>query len=143
MSIDEFNEQASRTGGKWVKLKTVGDEIKGTLTAAEIVDRTDLDGSPILSRKSGKPRKVWRLTIQTDQREDGDDDGVRIFDANESAQSAIRPLLPLQPGGTILVRLTETAADSFSQATYQAGYKAPELLAGQAAAESTDLSGVL
>lgn len=125
MSIDALNSEITKPrGGKWVKLTEVGDKIVGTLIDAEIVERRDLDGNVVLGKKSGKPRTVARLRIQTDTRDDADDDGVRILDGNESVKDALREIAPLEIGSLIAVQVTAAAPDKWSQATYKATQKA-------------------
>lgn len=124
MSIDELNAEITRPrGGRWVKLTDVGDKIVGTLIDAEMTERRDLDGQVVLGKKSGKPRKIARLRIQTDERIDADDDGLRIFDGNEAAQSALREIAPLEIGSLIAIQVTQAAPDKWSQATYKATAK--------------------
>lgn len=125
MSIDELNEELSKpVGGRWVKLKEVGDKVVGTLLDAEMRDRTDPDGNVVLGKKSGKPRRICRLRIQTDERLDSDDDGIRVFDANEAGITALRDIAPLEIGSLVAIQVTEAAPDPYSQATYKASAKA-------------------
>jgi hypothetical protein len=125
MSIDQLNADLTRPrGGRWVKLTDPGDKIVGTLVDAEMTERRDLDGNVVLGKKSGKPRMIARLRIQTDERSDADDDGVRIFDGNEAAQQALREVAPLTIGSLIAVWVTEAAPDKWSQATFKASQKA-------------------
>ena len=125
MSIADLNNELTKpVGGKWVKLKEVGDKVVGTLIDAEMRDRTDPDGNVVLGKKSGKPRRICRLRIQTDERNDADDDGIRIWDANEAGINALRAVAPLEIGSMIAVQVTQAAPDSFSQATYKATAKA-------------------
>ena len=93
MTINDLNDDLAKPrGGKWVKLTEVGDKVTGVILDAEMVNRTDPEGNVVLNKKSGKPRRIARLRLQTD--DDSDDDGVRIFDANESAQDALRAIAP-------------------------------------------------
>ena len=122
--LDELNAELSKPrGGKWVKLTDVGDKVVGTLLDAEVLNRTDPEGVVVLGKKSGKPRKIARLRIQTDDRVDADDDGIRIFDANEAGQTALREIAPLEIGALIAVQVTVAAPDKWSQATYKATAK--------------------
>jgi hypothetical protein len=128
-NLDEFNTEALKPrGGKWIKLSAVGDAVKGELLDIETVNRTDPEGNVVLSRKTGNPRKVIRVRIQTELRDDTEDTGERIFDANESAQDALRDAAkktPFQIGGTIAIKLVEAAPTAMSQAKYTAAFKAP------------------
>jgi hypothetical protein len=142
MSLDEA---AARTGGRWAKLDAVGTEIVGTLIAIDTDKvRTDPDGNVVLSKKSGQPRKVYGLLIQTDNREDGDDDGKRRYDANESAQYAIidafKEWRKTNPTGDVegcqfWLKATEEAKDKFSQMGYKAKF-------GERVASALDLATV-
>jgi hypothetical protein len=124
MSLDELNaELAKPRGGKWAKLSEVGDRLVGTILDGETVNRTDPEGNVVLGKKSGKPRRVYRLRLQTDLRDDPEDDGVRIFDANESAQDALRACAPLQIGAQLAIAIVGAPADKWSQATYKAQQK--------------------
>jgi len=131
MTISDLNDELSKpVGGQWVKLKEVGDKVVGTLLDAEMRDRTDPDGNVVLGKKSGKPRRICRLRIQTEERVDGDDDGLRIFDANEAGINALRAIAPLEIGSLIAIQVTAAAPDMYSQATYKATSKpAPKTVA--------------
>lgn len=131
MSLSELNAELTKpVGGRWVKLKEVGDKVVGTLLDAELRDRTTPDGDVVLGVKSGKPRRICRLRIQTDLRDDADDDGVRVWDANESGITALRDIAPLEIGSMIAVQVTAAAPDKYSQATYKASAKpAPKTVA--------------
>lgn len=136
MSFDELNALlATPRGGRWVKLRDAGDKIVGELLDVEMINRTDPSGEIVLGKKSGKPRRVARIRIQIDP-ESPDDDGVRIFDANESAQTALQECVrrdgALAAGGTIAIAVTESPKDSYSQATYAAKFKP-----GKASAKKT------
>lgn len=126
MSIADLNNELTKpVGGRWVKLKEVGDRVVGTLVDAEMRDRTDPDGNVVLGKKSGKPRRICRLRIQTDEHIDADDDGLRIWDANEAGINALRAVAPLEIGALIAVQVTGAAPDAYSQCTYKATAKAP------------------
>lgn len=127
-----LDEALARTGGRWMKIETVGDQLVGTLVHIDLdKNRTDPDGNVILSKKTGQPRKVFGLLVQTDLREDGDDDGKRRYDANEAAQWAILDAFKAwrkeNPSGDVTgcefyLRATEPAKDKFSQMSYKAKF---------------------
>ena len=126
MTFDDINDELSAPrGGRWVKLADKGDKVTGELLSIEMLNRTDPEGNLVLGKKSGKPRRIARVRIQTD--DTSDDDGVRIFDANEAAQEALRDCIAkdgrLQPGGTITIAVTAAPRDKWSQATYGARFK--------------------
>jgi hypothetical protein len=145
MSIADLNNELSKlAGGKWVKLVDLGDKVVGTLIDAEMKDRTDPDGNVVLGKKSGKPRKIARLRIQTDARDDADDDGVRVFDANEAGQAALREIAPLEIGSLIAVQVTAPAPDKWSQCTYKATAKpAPKVVEIPGAVDDDPFAGLV
>lgn len=123
MAINDFNDWADTPrGGRWVKLVNPGDILKGELVDIDLINRTTPDGEVVLGKKSGKPRKVARVTVRV-QPEDDTDDGIRIFDANEAAQTALRSVGRLEAGGIIAIAIDQPAADKFSQATYRCQFK--------------------
>ena len=89
--MTDFYDDVARSGGSWVKLNEKGDTISGVVMSIDVLERTDPEGNVVKSRKTDKPRKIYRLrfVIPEAERDGGDDDGIRIFDANESAKSAI------------------------------------------------------
>ena len=96
----------------------------------EVRQRTDPEGNVVLGRKSGQPRKVYRVTFEVPQakREGDEDDGLRIWDANEAGQTAIREAYKAAGtkeliGGRFAAVVTADAPDSFSQATYKAKFE--------------------
>lgn len=131
---NEFVQELERPrGGKFVKyddFKEKGQRIAGTLLGIEPRDRTTPEGDIVLGRKSGKPRKVYWVSFEVpaDQRTDVDDDGLRIWEANEAGQTAIRDAYKAAGtkeliGGKFSARVVAEAPDSFSQATYQAKFE--------------------
>lgn len=123
MPIDDFNTWIDQPrGGRWIKLTNPGDILKGELVDIDLINRTTPDGEIVLGKKSGKPRKVARVTVRVTP-EDADDDGIRIFDANEAAQAALRTAGRLEQGGTIAITIDQAAPDKFSQATYRCQFK--------------------
>lgn len=129
MSLDEALQ---RTGGRWVKLDDVGDQIVGVLLHIDTKkNRTDPQGNPVPSKKTGEPRKVFGLLVQTELREDGNDDGKRRFDANESAQYAIldafKEWRKTNPDGDpdgceFYLRVAEDRPGSWDQLKYKAKF---------------------
>ena len=123
MAINDFNTWIDTPrGGRWVKLTNPGDKLVGELVDIDLINRTTPDGEVVLGKKSGKPRKVARVTLRVNP-EDDTDDGIRIFDANENAQNALRAVGRLEAGGTLAIAIDQAAADKFSQATYRCQFK--------------------
>lgn len=131
MPFEQFKQAAEARGGRWVKLIDVGDVFKGELIDIEVRDKRDMDGNTVLSKKTGQPRQEYKVTFRlpAGQRDDADDDGIRHFAANESAQRAIDEAYKKNgkgvnlEGAQIAVQLVEAAADKFSQAGYTAQIK--------------------
>lgn len=131
---NDFLEDLERPrGGTYVKhddFKEKGQRIGGILRGVEVRDRTTPDGEVVLGRKSGKPRKVYRITFEVpaDQRRDSDDDGLRIWEANEAGQTAVRDAVKAAGtnelvGGKFQAAVIAPAPDSFSQALYKAKFE--------------------
>jgi hypothetical protein len=134
-TMNDFYEDVERpVGGRWVKrddFSTKGQRIDGTLRGIEVRPRTDPEGNVVVGRKSGQPRKIYRVTFEVPagQRDGSEDDGLRIWDANEAGQTAIRTAYQHAGtkeliGGKFSARIVADAPDSFSQATYQAKFEA-------------------
>lgn len=122
--LDQLNEAASRIGGKWVKLRDQGDVLEGVVLDFELREKS-YEGQPVVSRSTGKPRIEWLFTIQTELREDAEDDGIRKFPANESAQRAIAAAIkecgqPAKKGDHLKVGVKTPPKSTTDQAEYQA-----------------------
>lgn len=133
MSMQDFYNDVERPrGGRWVKLKNKGDRLDGKLVSIEVMNRTDPEGNVVLGRKSLQPRKIYRVIVEVpaEQREGQDDNGLRIWDANEAGQSAVQDAYKAAGtkeliGGRFAVAVTAEAPDSFSQATFKAKFDPP------------------
>lgn len=134
MTMNDFYADVERpVGGRWVKtaeFSTKGQRIGGTLIGIELRPRTDPEGNVVVGRKSGQPRKIYRVTFEVpkETRDGSEDDGIRIWDANEAGQTAIRTAYQQAGtkeliGGQFSARVVAEAPDSFSQATYQAKFE--------------------
>jgi len=64
-------------GGKAASFETVGDKVLGDITNVELQQQTDLEENKPLFWDNGQPRMILVITLDTDLREDDDDDGVR------------------------------------------------------------------
>lgn len=136
MTMNDFYEDVERPrGGRWVRTEdfsSKGDRIGGTLRSIEVIDRRNPEGDIVVGRKSGKPRKVYRVVFEVPaEKRDGDeDDGLRNWDANEAGQTAIRDAYKAAGtkeliGGQFTARVVAEAPDKWSQATYQAKFEPP------------------
>lgn len=128
--FDDINEAIEKAGGTYVKLnRQEHGTLEGVIIDAEVRGKT-FEGSPVLSGKTGKQRQEWLFTLQTEYRDDENDDGVRKFAANESAQYAIREAVKaaggrLETGGTLKIAIKTDPKTTREQAEYQAKYTAP------------------
>lgn len=133
MSIDALNEAVASAGGTWVKLRNLEDPaIEGVIVGFEKREKRNPDGDIIASRKTGKPRTEWVFTLQVDERDGEDDDGIRKLSCNESMQRAISEAIrasgkAAEEGGVLKVGVKADPEDSYSQADYQARYTPPTI----------------
>ena len=111
-------------GGKSAKFEQPNDEVVGTLIdAGEMRQQTDIkDGKPLFW-DDGSPKMQLVLQLQTELREDPEDDGVRNLYVkggfkNPTLQKAVADAVRaagakgLQAGGTLRVRFTGTGQAS-------------------------------
>lgn len=78
MSISEaVSSFLSGGGGKSASFKAIGDRIKGTIISAEERQQIDLDTDKPAFWDDGKPKMQLVITLQTEDRNDADDDGIR------------------------------------------------------------------
>lgn len=128
--MDALNDEIASSGGSWVKLISSDDApVEGTIIEFEKRDRRTPQGEVVLSKKTGKPRIEWVFTLQTDRRDDDDDDGIRKLSCNESLRFTIADAIrdagkPAEVGGTLKVGFV-SRDDEYSQAVYQAKYTPP------------------
>ncbi|NAE18287.1 hypothetical protein [Enterococcus hirae] len=106
MSI--LGDLLTRTGGKTAKFAAIGDTITGTVISADVRQRTDLDTGKPATWDNGDPQNQVVITLQTELREDGDDDGLRSVYVKAWGQqmNALREAVrtsgagDIKPGGT-------------------------------------------
>jgi hypothetical protein len=75
---DDVNAFLFAEGGKSFKFAKIGDTVKGTVVKAEVRQQTNLDVQ-LLTRDDGSPRKQLVVTLQTNEHDSDDDDGVRMI----------------------------------------------------------------
>ena len=131
MSLDSLNNAISSMGGSWVKLNSKEHGVlEGKVVEFEERDRRTPDGDIVYKKGTQNARKEWLFTLEVEARENDDDDGLRKFAANESAQRAIAEAVKesgkqAEVGGTLKIAVKEDPEDTYSQATYQARYTPP------------------
>lgn len=116
-----INQDIESGGGKFVKLRDSGDAVIGELLGID--ERQKMwEGAPVLSRKTGEPRKEWVITLRTELSEGPDDDGIRKIAANEGLQIAIKnhmretkALFPDGWGGRLAIGVKVGAPNATSQ----------------------------
>jgi hypothetical protein len=129
MTITEgANELLMGGGGKTAKFPDIGDKVMGTVLAAEPGQQTDIDGKPLFW-DDGKPRMQVVVSLQTDDREDDDDDGVRKLYVKgqmlKAVQEVVRPHKGLSVGGKLAVQYTGDGEQKTR------GYNPPKLYKAQ------------
>lgn len=78
---NDVNDLLLAGGAKTVKFPTVGTTVKGTITALEQRQATDINGNPE-TWDSGEPKMQIIVTLDTDERDpdvDDDDGSRRLF----------------------------------------------------------------
>lgn len=74
VGIDEL-----QGGGKSWSPEDVGDKVVGTIITVERRQQTSFDDNTPLTWSDGSPRMLTYVEIQTDERADDDDDGIRAL----------------------------------------------------------------
>jgi hypothetical protein len=98
-------------GAKSAKFSTVGTSVTGPIVREpEVAQQTEFGTGRPLFWDDGKPRNQLVVQIQTDQRDDADDDGVRaIYIKGKSLTNAVREAVKaagapgLEVGGVLTV----------------------------------------
>lgn len=75
-------------GGKSAKFTTVGDKVDGEIINTEVTQQTDITDGSLKTWPDGNPMMQLVITLQTDDRDDDQDDGVRRVFAKGSARKA-------------------------------------------------------
>ncbi len=135
-----FNELGGE-GGKSFKFDKIGDKVSGKLIEVAQRDQTDFEGK-VLTWDNGEPRKVWVFTLETELREDEDDDGIRTvwakggnYTVDSGSGSAMLPAIKEAvkksghngelEGGDLAVAYTGTGVKT------HVAYSAPKLYTAQ------------
>ncbi len=126
-------------GGRWTKFEQIGDKVSGEILDLETRQATDINGTP-KTFDNGDP--IWEViaTLQTDEREDGDDDGKRkvaiggsmkYASKRKAVTDAVRAAgaTAIEVGGTLALAYTgdgeSTQRGMSPPKLFQAAYKAP------------------
>jgi len=154
MSIDtSVADFLTGGGGRSAKFETIGDKIKGTVVAAETRQQIDMDTDKPAFWDDGKPKMQLVVTLQTGEREDDDDDGVRNLYVKGSKKPETQSLTAsligalkaakatsLEVGGILAVRYvgdgTASKRGFNPPKLYEMAYKAPALDTGDLLADA-------
>lgn len=133
LNSDLIQDLERPRGGRWVKtpdFSEKGQRIGGILRNITIEDRTDDKNNVVYVRGTDRARKVYRVIFQVPANErDGDsDEGLRIWDAPETGQSAIRDAVKAAGtneliGAAFKARIVEAKPTEYSQATYEVKFE--------------------
>lgn len=75
--MNDVNNFLFGGGGTSAKFEKIGDKVKGTITNVSLEQQTSLEDGKPLFWDNGQPRMILVVTLQTDLRDDDDDEGVR------------------------------------------------------------------
>lgn len=133
------------SGGKGAKFETVGDTVKGVICATpEMRQQTDIKTGAPSCWDDGSPKMQLVIKLQTDAKDDSEDDGIRSLYVSggfkrASTQKAIADAVRasgakgLEVGGTLAVKFTgeePSQTKGFNPAKlYAAKYTAPTVKA--------------
>lgn len=75
-------------GGRSAKFATIGDKVDGEIINTEVTQQTDITDGSLKTWPDGNPMMQLVITLQTDDRQDDQDDGVRRVFCKGSARKA-------------------------------------------------------
>lgn len=123
------------SGGRTAKFHEVGAKVSGYVQTTEVRQQTDFDTNAPLFWDDGKPRMELVITIETDERDDDDDDGIRKLYVKGQMQQAIADAVRkagqrgLAIGGRLAVKFNDeeppTKKGRSPKKLYVARYEAP------------------
>jgi hypothetical protein len=144
MGLNDFNEMAANSGGKWIKLRELDATVAGELIDTEEREKT-YKGKVVLSSKTNKPRREIVVTLKVDDRTDDEDDGIRKIAADESMQRALiaaAKKTPFVAGGRLAIKCVRAPESETDQAGYDAAFAPPKKdLSPKPSADLADLLG--
>ena len=88
MSYDDVNAALMGGGGRSASFKNHGDRVWGEIVKSDRIQQRDFDsGEPLFwDDEKTQPRMQIVISLQTDEREDDEDDGVRKVYVKEPSQ---------------------------------------------------------
>lgn len=157
MTIEDFNQALNSSFGRnaFPDGCPIGTTVSGQVVEVDKVQQTDNNGAPRFFPKSGDPMYVYPITLQTDERDNEEDGGLRTAWAKDgkftpvegngmAMLSAIREALgkvgakQIEIGGKLTIRksgLGEKKPGQSHPILFQAKYEAPVKAAITAAEE--------
>ena len=127
--------------GRSAQFENIGDAVRGTIVAAEQRQQTDYHTKLPKTWDDGTPAMQVVITIQTELREDGQDDGKRLLYIKGSKKSptstagaiivALKAagVTTIAEGGTIAMQWIAGAGKSGDPRQWKIAYKAPDPVA--------------
>lgn len=134
MANDPVNDFLMGTGGRSASFKEPKAMVWGEIVHTELRQQTNFDSGDLLFWDDGKPRMQLVITLQTEEREDDEDDGLRKLYAKGNMLKAIRTAVSkagargLSVGGKLAVQYTadgEKPKRGFAPKIYGAKYEPP------------------
>jgi hypothetical protein len=134
---DDINDFLFGSSGKAAKFENLGDMVVGVILDAKKTQQTSMEDNTPLTWQDGSPRMQLVVSLQTDQRDDDDDDGVRrvfakggTYEVAEGAGTSMKAAIAdavkragtkFEDGGKLTVAYTGNGKKT------NRGYTAPKL----------------
>lgn len=102
----DINQFLSASGATSAKFDTIGRQYKGVILSAEVRDVTKFNSTEVERWDDGTPKKQAVITIQTEEQEGPEDDGVRRIFAKGQMLTELRKATKgnLEIGGKLAVK---------------------------------------
>lgn len=132
---DEVNDFLMSSGVASAKFESIGTMVDGMIESMEVRNQTDIKTGEVQTWNDGNVKKQLVVTLQTDQFDDDDDDGLRRVFVKGQMSKALRDAVRktgergIADGGRLAVKYVgdgEQAQRGFSPPKqYQVSYQAP------------------
>lgn len=151
MSMDEANSYLFASGSKSFQFNDINDIVRGTIESAEVKQQTSIEGE-LLTWQDGTPRKQLVITLQTNLKDDDDDDGLRTiyakggrYDVQSGSGKSMRDAIveAVKAAGGKEIKVGDELAVCFSGMgkVKQRGQSAPKLYEASYKVSQTAVSG--
>jgi hypothetical protein len=106
----DVNDFLMGSGGRSASFKNEKDMVWGDVVHSEVRQQTDFDSGELLFWNDGKPRLQLVISLQTEEQDDEEDDGVRKVYAKGNMLKAIRAAIAkagargIENGGKLAVQ---------------------------------------